>query len=57
MVLTYDAYSKTLERQQEKDSEVQMLKQKHEQDIIAMRKEMEDKFQQILVKIDTVKLT
>src|SRR5215216_1916631 len=28
MVLTYDAYSETLEKQQEKDSEVQILKRK-----------------------------
>jgi hypothetical protein len=57
MVLTYDAYSETLEKQQERDSEVQILKQKYEQDINAMREEMENKFQQILVKIDTSKLT
>jgi hypothetical protein len=52
MVLTYDAYSETLEKQQEKDSEVQILKQKYEQDKNAMREEMENKFQQILVKIE-----
>ena len=52
MVLTYDAYTETLEKQQEKDSEVQILKQKYEQDINAMREEMENKFQQILVKIE-----
>ena len=52
MVLTYDAYSETLEKQQEKDSEVQILKQKYEQDINAMREEIENKFQQILVKIE-----
>jgi integrase len=56
MVLTYDAYNETLEKQQEKDSEVQILKQKYEQDINAMREEMENKFQQILAKIDTAKL-
>jgi DNA-binding protein H-NS len=45
MVLTYDAYSETLENQQEKESEVQSLKQKHEQDMKSMREEMESKFQ------------
>jgi predicted amidophosphoribosyltransferase len=57
MVLTYDAYSETLEKQQEKESEVQVLKQKYEQDMKSMREELENKFQQILAKIDTAKLT
>jgi predicted amidophosphoribosyltransferase len=56
MVLTYDAYSKTLEKQQEKESEVQVLKQKYEQDMKAMRQEMENKFQQILEKIEITSL-
>jgi ribosomal protein L40E len=36
MVLTYDAYSETLEKQQEKESEVQVLKEKYEQDMEVM---------------------
>jgi integrase len=48
MVLTYDAYSETLEKQQEKESEVQGLKEKHEQDMSAMRKEMNQQFAQIM---------
>jgi integrase len=56
MVLTYDAYSETLEKQQEKESEVQNLKGKYEQDMKAMREEMENKFQQILAKIDVATL-
>jgi hypothetical protein len=48
MVLTYDAYSETLEKQQEKDSEVQILKQKYEQDMDAMRKEMNQQLGQIM---------
>jgi predicted amidophosphoribosyltransferase len=48
MVLTYDAYSETLEKQQEKDSEVQILKQKYEQDMDAMRKEMNQQLSQIM---------
>jgi integrase len=56
MVLTYDAYNETLEKQQEKESEVQILKQKYEQDMKSVREEMEDRFQKILTKIDTAKL-
>jgi len=56
MVLTYDAYSETLEKQQEKESEVKNLKEKYEQDMKGMREEMENKFQQILAKIDVATL-
>jgi integrase len=56
MVLTYDAYNETLEKQQEKESEVQKLQQKYEQDMKAMRDDMEKKFQQILTKIDIQKV-
>ena len=57
MVLTYDAYSETIEETQKKESEVKELKEKYEKDMIAMREEMENKFQQLLTKIDTAKLT
>jgi len=57
MVLTYDAYNETLEKQQEKESEVQKLQQRHEQDMKAMREDMEKKFQQILTKIDIQKVS
>jgi integrase/recombinase XerD len=56
MVLTYDAYSETLEKQQEKESEMQKLKEKQEKDLKIMREEMEAKFQQILAKIDVATL-
>jgi hypothetical protein len=56
MVLTYDAYNETLENQKEKESEVQLLKQKYEQDMKTMRQEMENKFQQIFSKIDVTTL-
>lgn len=56
MVLTYDAYSETLEKQQEKESEVKLLKEKYEQGMKSMREEMENKFQQILTKIDVGKI-
>jgi UTP-glucose-1-phosphate uridylyltransferase len=57
MVLTYDAYNETLEKQQEKESEVQKLQQKYERDMNAMREEMQNKFQQILTKIEVGKLS
>ena len=56
MVLTYDAYNETLEKQQEKDSEIQKLREKQEQDMKLMREEMENKFQQILSRIDIATL-
>jgi integrase len=56
MVLTYDAYSETLEKQEEKELEVQKLKEKQEKDMKQMREEMETKFQQILAKIDVATL-
>ncbi len=56
MVLTYDAYSETLEKQQEKESEVQKLIEKQEQDMKSMREEMENKFQQILAKVNLASL-
>ena len=57
MVLTYNAYNETLENQREKESEVQRLQEKYEQDMKTMREEMENKFQQILTRIDMAKLT
>ncbi|PWU81505.1 MAG: hypothetical protein DLM72_06645 [Candidatus Nitrosopolaris wilkensis] len=48
MVLTYDAYNETLEKQQEKESEVQKLQEKYEQDIKTMREEMNQQFSQIM---------
>jgi integrase len=40
MVLTYDAYNETLEKQQEKESDVQRLKEKYQQDMKTIREEM-----------------
>jgi DNA-binding protein H-NS len=56
MVLTYDAYSETIEEKQQKESELQKLREKQEQDMRLMREEMENKFQQILAKIDIAKV-
>lgn len=56
MILSYDGYQEALESQKEKESEVQRLQQKYEQDMKTMREEMEIKFQQILAKIDVTTL-
>ena len=48
MVLTYDAYEETLEDQKKKESEVQILKVRHEEDMKLMREEMNKQFGQIM---------
>jgi integrase/recombinase XerD len=48
IVLTYDAYNESLEKQQEKESEVKNLKEKYEQDMQKMREEMQQNFSQII---------
>ena len=42
MVLTYDAYSETIEEKQHKESEVKELKHKYEQDMKSMREEIQE---------------
>lgn len=48
MVLTYDAYNDTLENQQEKESEVNLLKEKYEtlhkdlEPLLALKKTLEE---------------
>lgn len=48
MVLTYDAYNETLQNQKEKESEVQVLKEKYEQDMKTMREETNQQFAHIM---------
>ncbi|HEY7078399.1 MAG TPA: site-specific integrase [Nitrososphaeraceae archaeon] len=48
MVLTYDAYNETLEKEQEKETEVQKLKVEYEKNMKAMREEMNQQFTQII---------
>ena len=50
MVLTYDAYSESLEKQQAKESEVEVLKRQYEQDMKTMRQEMADNSSRYLKK-------
>jgi integrase/recombinase XerD len=53
MVLTYDAYSETLESQKEKESEVQILKEKYEQDMKSMREEIKYEMRQQISQLIT----
>jgi hypothetical protein len=48
MVLTYDAYSETIEEKQQKESEVKELKEKYEQDMKAIREDMNQQFTQVM---------
>ena len=55
---TLEATGKNIEAKiSEKDSEIQAMKIKYEQDMKAMREEMENRFQQILTKIEIGKLS
>jgi hypothetical protein len=55
---TLEARGKSIEANlQEKDREITGLKEKYEQDMKVMREEMENKFQQILARIDTARLS
>lgn len=42
MVLTYDAYNETLEKQQEKESQIQRMQEKHDADIAFLKDTMSD---------------
>jgi integrase/recombinase XerD len=57
MVMSYDAWNVVQEEQKKKESEVQSLKEKYELGMKSMREEMENKFNQILAKIDVEKLS
>jgi integrase len=53
MVLTYDAYSETIEEKQQKESEVKELKEKYEKDIMAMRQEIREDMKNEISKLLT----
>jgi integrase len=56
-ILEQEAIKKQLEKlRTDKEKETQTTQQKYEQDMKAMREEMEDKFQQILTRIEVGKL-
>jgi integrase len=52
MVLTYDAYSETLEEQQQKDEQIKRLEEKYENGMKQMKEDIENKLHQIMLKID-----
>jgi integrase/recombinase XerD len=56
MVLSYDAYTETVDAKEEKESQVKELQQKYEKDMKEMRELMEKKFNQIFEKIDLKKI-
>jgi hypothetical protein len=57
MVLNYESYKKTvLEEKQNKDKEIQLMLQRHEQEMKQVREDVERKMQIILEKIDTQRL-
>jgi hypothetical protein len=53
MVLTYDAYNETLESQKEKESEVQILKEKYEQDMKLMQEQIRDEMREQISQLIT----
>jgi transcriptional regulator of heat shock response len=56
-ILEQEAIKKQLDKlRTDKEKETQMMQQKYEQDMKVMREEMENKFQQILARIDTARL-
>jgi transcriptional regulator of heat shock response len=57
-ILEQEAIKKQLEKlRTDKEKETQMIQQKYEKDMKVIREEMENKFQQILAKIDTARLS
>lgn len=57
MVLTYGAYHDTLQKETEKELEIKLLQEKYDSKMKCMQEEMESKFQQILARIDSSKLS
>jgi integrase/recombinase XerD len=51
MVLTFDAYNETLEKENLRESELEQLKEKYESDLKAVREETSQKFNQIIAMI------
>jgi integrase len=56
MILSYEGYQEVLEEQKKRELDIEKLKEVYEQKIELMREEMENKFQQILAKIDVATL-
>jgi ribosomal protein L37AE/L43A len=56
MIMSFEGYQEALESQKQKESEVQKLQEKYEQNMKSMREEMQTRFEQILQKIDMGKI-
>ena len=56
IVLSLDSYNVVLKRQKEKELEVKQLKEQQSRDISELREDMENKFQELINKIDTKRL-
>jgi hypothetical protein len=56
IVLSLDSYNDVLKRQKEKELEFNQLKEKQSRDIDELREDMENKFQELINKIDTKRL-
>ena len=53
MVLTYDAYNETLENQNGKESEIQILKEKYEHEMKEIRQEMKEEMREQMAQLLT----
>jgi ribosomal protein L40E len=56
MIMSLEDYQEALDSQKQNEDEMQAMKEKHEQEMTAIREEMENKFQQLLAKIDVATL-
>jgi hypothetical protein len=56
MIMSYEGYQEALEEQKKRELDIEKLKGVYEQKIESIREEMENKFQQILAKIDVTTL-
>jgi hypothetical protein len=56
-LVAFNTKETVVELNEAENRKIQEIQQKYSQDIEGMRKEMESKFQQILTKIDTAKLS
>lgn len=57
IVLSLESYNDVLKRQKEKELEINQLKEQQSKEISGLRKEMQDKFNEVLDKIDIQKLS
>lgn len=56
MVLTFDAYAEALKEQKTKEDQIKNLEERYETGMKQMKEDIENKLQQILMKMDLSKL-